>query len=218
MTINETQRGGGIYMHSKEGFVVPLPDQLQYQTAPYFRDLKKQVIHFVDEEFRPIEGHENFLVSNYGRVYSNKVNCMMNEFGNKDGYLRCNVDSVPHRIHSLVAKAFIPNPDPEHKKCVNHKSGRKPNNYITNLEWCTYSENAKHAYEHGLEKPQYGEKNGRSTHTEAEVRQICSFLEQGISVREIADKMGYDFSKSKRFLYHLSSKSTWPHVTKDYNY
>lgn len=187
-----------------------------YQTAPYFKNLQKQVIQFVNEEFRPIEGHEDFLISNYGRVYSYKVGCIMNEFPDQGGYLQCNVDRVPTKIHRLVAKAFVPNP--ENKKCVNHISGRKTNNYVENLEWCTHSENTKHAYAHNLEEPKFGEKNGRALHTEAEVREVCQFLEQGLTVREIANKMGYDFSKEKHFLYNISSKSTWPHVTKDYNF
>lgn len=48
-------------------------------------------------------------------------------------------------VHALVAKAFIPNP--EGKRTVNHKRGLPAGDGVDNLEWMTYSENHKHAYD-----------------------------------------------------------------------
>ena len=52
------------------------------------------------------------------------------------------------RLHRLIAKAFIPNPN--NCEFVNHKDGNKANNCIDNLEWCNTSQNTKHAYDTGL--------------------------------------------------------------------
>lgn len=58
-------------------------------------------------------------------------------------------------VHRLLAMAFIPNPN--NKKCVNHKDGKKGNFALENLEWVTHKENSRHARDTGLwNKVDYG--------------------------------------------------------------
>ena len=65
-------------------------------------------------------------------------------------------------VHRIVAEVFIPNVDG--KPCINHKDGNPLNNHYSNLEWCTYSENNKHAVMNGLRKPahNYDQKSNKA--------------------------------------------------------
>lgn len=53
-----------------------------------------------------------------------------------------------YKVHRLVALAFIPNPD--NKEQINHIDRNTFNNNASNLEWCTDSENQRHAWQTGL--------------------------------------------------------------------
>jgi len=61
------------------------------------------------------------------------------------GYLRVTIDDKAVGVHTLVAKAFIPNPD--NKPEVDHIDGDKKNNHVDNLRWVTHRENINYAME-----------------------------------------------------------------------
>ena len=54
---------------------------------------------------------------------------------------------VQKTVHRLVAEAYLPNPD--NLPQVNHKDSNKENNNLSNLEWCTASQNKKHSWDAG---------------------------------------------------------------------
>lgn len=52
---------------------------------------------------------------------------------------------LPILLHRLVAYTFLNPPEAFETMVVNHKDGNRANNSVDNLEWCTRSENLKHA-------------------------------------------------------------------------
>lgn len=123
-----------------------------------------------NETWVDIEGYEGlYQVSNLGNVKS--LNRVIKYRNNKKafhkerllvpkenfGYLRVTLSKdnkrKEYRIHRLVAKAFIPNP--ENKPIVNHLDENKQNNKSENLEWSTQDENFNYSkvnYLKGVEK------------------------------------------------------------------
>lgn len=109
----------------------------------------------------------DYYATEDGKIYSGKSNKYLSTRKSKRGYLLVNLSidgkCKTFSVHSLIAKAYIPNPDnlPE----INHKDGNKENNTVSNLEWCTSSQNSVHALREGLMVPAKGlaTKNGRFT-------------------------------------------------------
>ena len=121
----------------------------------------------MEEVFKTIEGFEDYSVSNKGNMMSRKgKNTIIMKPGlDAMGYLHIrmypdeaifgrypNGDKKPklEKIHRLVAKHFLPEPDTTTYMEVNHKDGDKQNNDVTNLEWMSRKENINHAWETGL--------------------------------------------------------------------
>jgi hypothetical protein len=50
-------------------------------------------------------------------------------------------------IHRLVAETYLPNFDSLPQ--VNHIDSNKENNHVSNLEWCSASQNKKHSWDSG---------------------------------------------------------------------
>lgn len=101
-----------------------------------------------NEVWKELVGYEGlYWVSNFGRICGvprkGTPGGIMKGRKDKKGYisvtLRKDGNQTTQKLHRLVAKTFIPNPNnlPE----INHKDENKSNNAINNLEWCTTAYN-----------------------------------------------------------------------------
>lgn len=100
--------------------------------------------------FITIPEYPQYQVSDCGEVLSLNSRKLLIPQTSSTGYLYVNLykggkmKSV--KIHRLVAKLFVPNP--ENLPQVNHKDENKLNNKADNLEWCTLKYN--HDYGTGV--------------------------------------------------------------------
>jgi hypothetical protein len=103
------------------------------------------------EEWRGVMGHDGYQVSNIGRVrsidrwvdhsdgkrvfYKGKL---LQLRLNKDGYLKVTLFEKSHRVHRMIANAFLGIIKGEQ---VDHVDGNRSNNSISNLRICTHAQN-----------------------------------------------------------------------------
>lgn len=102
-----------------------------------------------------LEDFPDYEVSSEGRVRNRNTMRILKSGCNQKGYrlvcLHKNGKQYTKKVHRLVADRFY---DGDHSGLiVNHIDGNKENNFIGNLEWCTTSHNAQHAYDMGLRVP-----------------------------------------------------------------
>lgn len=162
-----------------------------------------------DEIWKPVDGYEGiYEVSNIGRVKSLPKTIIIKQpkairifqsrlfkkSVNRYGYiivsLHLNLKIKQFKVHRLVAKAFIPNPD--NKPYVNHIDGDKQNNHVTNLEWCTAQENSIHAVRNGLLRNSSlkGDLHNSLKLKFKQVQEIRELRNAGMELKHIASKYG----------------------------
>lgn len=166
------------------------------------------------EIFKDIIGYEGiYQISNLGRVKSLKrfvdnhsglkkqlKEKILKNHISKTGYyvidLKNNSLRKTFKVHRLIAIMFISKVNG--KDFVNHIDGNKLNNSIDNLEWCTISENNKHAELTGL-KNDSGVNNSKSKLTKENVLFI---RQSSLKLKELSEMFGINqsgVSKIRKF-------------------
>lgn len=132
---------------------------------------------------------------------------------NNNGYLRAQIFYKDYYIHRLVAFCYISNPNNYSE--INHIDGDKTNNSVSNLEWCTRSENNQHAFKTGLRDPEFMRKIAKSEKhrvamqkiSATEVKNIRSLILNGLSDRKISEITGV----SRGSIWQIRKGKTYVH-------
>lgn len=155
-----------------------------------------------------------YLVSSYGRLYSEYSGKFLSLTSDKDGY-RQTVICTKHgkritiRMHRLMMLTFCPIPNP-HEMFINHIDGIKYHNELSNLEWATPSENNLHAY-------RILQVNRHSNVSEESVRKACQLMQDtNYGNAEIARILIND-NISEKVISDIRKGRTWNRISKQYD-
>jgi hypothetical protein len=160
-----------------------------------------------EEIWKDVVGYEGkYKVSNKARIWSNLSKRYLKQIeyiGYMSVILYFNSKNRTEKVHRLMAKAFIPNP--ENKPQVNHLNGIKNDNRLENFEWVTNSENQLHALRIGLYKNPFGEKNNWAKIKEKDAIAI-------INDKRPAKVICKEYNLAVNTIYSIKNGTNWKHL------
>jgi hypothetical protein len=176
--------------------------------------------------YKPVEGLPGYRIGDDGSVWSrwtmtggNGPQRTMHVLGSrwtllkggkdKDGYRKVILcDGTGHRryarVHILVLEAFA-GPRPPGLLSA-HRNGVRDDNRLDNLRWTTQADNCADKITCGT--VQWGERNGNSKLTEAQVREIRRRRAAGESLSVLA----VDYGVLKAAIWSIANRRTWKDI------
>jgi hypothetical protein len=182
----------------------------------------------MQEIWKDIKNFEGcYQVSNFGNIrrldtlipfkgtLSIKKGKVLKTTKNSKGYLTIVLCWKSYRktysVHRLVALTFLPNVN--NKPQINHIDGNPLNNKVDNLEWCTFSENQRHAYDTGLKGK--NENSGMAKLTNLQVIEIKKILKikPDTSLNKFYKQIADMFNVSRTTIKWIDQGKTWANIT-----
>lgn len=117
-----------------------------YQALYYDKEIPYQIT--IDGRIRSL----------YKRRLYKRLGTHLNSWGYLTARLRINKVSYHRLLHTIMAHTFLTIPEgyTYDQMTINHISGDKLNNHISNLEWCSFRDNQIHKFDHNLQRSTKG--------------------------------------------------------------
>lgn len=162
-----------------------------------------------------INGKEtNYAIYKTGKIRNMKSGKVLSTHISTNGRrmvtLTINNKSCHRTVYRLLAEAFIPNPD--NLPQIDHINGNKLDDRLENLEWVTGEENLRRAKEMGLLSYK-GDDSPVAVLSNTKVEDICSKLEEGYTVKELAEEYGV----GRTTISDIKNGKIWTHISEKYN-
>jgi hypothetical protein len=148
--------------------------------------------------------YENTFVSNTGLVI-NKYGLVIKGFTDKCGYKEATIyfngKQKTILVHRLVLETFTPTNQMDSLD-VNHINGVKTDNKLSNLEWCTRSQNIIHSYKNYLQDNVTNQYGNFSIISESDIEYVKNNLWRTFITQKI---LGDYFSLTKKQIQDILS-------------
>jgi hypothetical protein len=162
------------------------------------------------EIWKTIKDFENYEVSNYGIIKRKTDGYIVKQYI-VQGYLKVNLVGVKRKsifVHRIISIAFLKNKNKHKDKTqVNHIDGNKVNNSLSNLEWCTPSENIQHSFNILKKQVKKGEKCNLSKLKEKDIK----FIRNNKNIYT-SKQLQLMFNTSQSNICNIINNKRWKHI------
>ena len=160
----------------------------------------------------------NYLVSNYGRVWSENVNRYLSlNIDKRSGRKRFDicVNGICTTIYlaRAIALSFLGNGSGLE---ADHIDNDCTNDILENIQWLTPEENKKKAHSSGkinYKGSDYGDNSNFHVYNESDIHVVCSLMEQGKDMKYISSVTGVSLA----VIQSIKSHKNWTEVSALYN-
>lgn len=114
------------------------------EVVKQFNDSSNISYYYLDENLDTTgKDSARYTITNYAHAFDLQTGKFIKENNGENGYMYWNIAGRPVFIHQKIGELFCEKPRTRERLVVDHKDGCKTNNIADNLEWKTYSENAR---------------------------------------------------------------------------
>ena len=192
---------------------------------------REELIHKddIDEALYPLKESDTDYITISGNVYKYYYDDLYYkkkpQVNNHNGYIYVSITCKDgknrnRRLHVLMAKTFLFNPNPKKYKIVGHKDNDKSHYELSNLYWTDNQENTQKAVDDGLNINKKAEENDASTYIKVIDKETNNIVGVYGSLREcercidnitlstiskVYKKSDYK-PRNRRFIYQISNK------------
>ena len=160
----------------------------------------------------------NYLISNYGRVWSENINRFMSlNIDKRSGRKRFDICVNGHcstiYLARAIALAFLGSGEGLE---ADHIDNDCTNDILENIQWLTPEENKKKAHVSGSIKykgSEYGDNSNFHIYTESEIHKVCLLMEQGNDMKTISIKTGVSLA----VIQSIKTHKNWTEISALYN-
>lgn len=165
---------------------------------------------------------EDYYISSLGRLYSVKLDKILNGSVNRKGYImdtftERDENNIKIRTHSQRHRTVMYSFDiyqPEGCDQVDHLNGIKTDNSLNNLEWVDCKTNIKRSWETGLHDNdlRHGENHANSIYKTEDIERACELKISGLNNAEISRILNIKVDT----LWKVFNGKAWLHVYNKY--